>query len=206
MDLAAVRRAYRRHAPYYDAVFGTALANSRRLTVGKVNALPGRRLLDIGIGTGLALPDYHTSKRIVGIDVSKEMLARARHRVAEHGLENVEALLDMDAERLAFADDSFDIVVAMFVAAVVPDPARLLQQIQRVCVAGGDIVIVNHFASVNGLRGQIERSLAPFAAQLGWRPDFELGPFLACGNVDVVELRDLPPLGWLTMVHCRNIK
>lgn len=206
MDLLSVKQAYRRHAPYYDIIFGTLLTRGRGQAVDMVNRLRGGRLLELGVGTGLSLPQYERDKEIVGIDISPEMLRRARRRVLSAGLGNVLALLEMDAEELAFAEDSFDIVAAMYVVSVVPDPARLLREIQRVCVPGGDILIVNHFAQSRGLRGEIERRLAPLSKRLGWRPDFTLQPFLAAGSVELVEWHDADPFGLVSLLRCRNSK
>lgn len=206
MNLNSVRRAYRRHAPYYDVVFGALLQSGRMLAVDKVNRLPGRRVLEVGVGTGISLPHYTADKRIVGIDVSTEMLEKARRRAAEQGLANVEALLEMDAEAVAFVDDTFDIVAAMYVASVVPSPPRFLREMQRVCVNGGHILIVNHFTREGGLRGAAERKLAPLCNMLGWRPDFALDPFLKSGTLEVVEQRQTSPFGLFTLIHCRNAK
>src|ERR1700760_1638521 len=121
MDAEAVRAAYRRWAGVYDAVFGGICLLARRRAVAVVNRLPGRDVLEVGVGTGLALPHYTRDKRITGIDLSTEMLEQARKRVAQEGLRSVEALLEMDAEATEFADASFDTAVAMFVASVVPN-------------------------------------------------------------------------------------
>src|SRR3954467_2192649 len=96
LDADAVRAAYRRWAAVYDAVFGGVSAWGRRRAVAEVNRLPGSRVLEVGVGTGLALPHYRPEKRITGIDLSAEMLARARTRVAGERLDNVAALLEMD--------------------------------------------------------------------------------------------------------------
>jgi phosphatidylethanolamine/phosphatidyl-N-methylethanolamine N-methyltransferase len=117
---------------------------------------------------------YPDSVRITGIDLSSEMLERARARVARRRLGNVEGLLEMDAEKMDFADASFDKVVAMYVVSVTDRPAQLLHELQRVCRPGGDIFIVNHVRSDNPLVGAVEKSLARFANQLGFHPDFEL--------------------------------
>ena len=118
-------------------------------------------MLEVGVGTGLALPHYDSEKRITGIDLSAEMLARARDRVKVSGLTNVEALLEMDAEQTGFPDGSFDIAVAMFVASVVPHPRKLLLEMRRVVRPGGHILFVNHFAAERGPRWWAERALAP---------------------------------------------
>ena len=81
-------------------------------------------MLEVGVGTGLSLPDYKPHLEVVGIDLSPEMLDKARERVEEEGLKHVTGLHEMDAGDLQFADCSFDTVVAMYVMTVVPEPAR----------------------------------------------------------------------------------
>src|SRR5690348_13960135 len=67
LDADAVRAAYRRWAGVYDTVFGGVSAWGRRRVVAEANRLPGTRVLEVGVGTGLALPRYLPSKRITGI-------------------------------------------------------------------------------------------------------------------------------------------
>jgi phosphatidylethanolamine/phosphatidyl-N-methylethanolamine N-methyltransferase len=147
LDTDAVRTAYRRWAAIYDQSFGGVSAIARRRTVALVNELPGARVLEVGVGTGLALERYRRDKRITGIDLSAEMLARARARVKRLKLSNVDQLREMDAEATDFPDDTFDIAAAMFVASVVPHPRRLLAEMQRVVREGGHLLFVNHFAA-----------------------------------------------------------
>ena len=132
LNAAAVRTAYRRQAASYDWVFGAVSTAARRRAIARVNSLPGRRVLEVGVGTGLALPYYSGAKSVTGIDLSAEMLARARMRVLRNRLANVEALLEMDAEQTGFPDACFDTAVAMFVASVVPNPRLLLAEMRRV--------------------------------------------------------------------------
>jgi phosphatidylethanolamine/phosphatidyl-N-methylethanolamine N-methyltransferase len=174
MHIEAVKAAYRRYANIYDAVFGPVLQPGRKAVIEALGCKPGERVLEVGVGTGLSLPMYPPSVRITGIDLSHEMLERARTRVARHALANVEGLLEMDAEAMSFADASFDKVVAMYVVSVTDHPAQLLHELQRVCKPHGDIFIVNHVRSDNPLVGAVERSLARFSNQLGFHPDFEL--------------------------------
>jgi SAM-dependent methyltransferase len=132
LDAAGVRDAYRRWAGVYDAVFGGVSAFGRRRAVEEVNRLPGTRVLEVGVGTGLALPRYRGDKRVVGVDLSREMLEKAAERVREERLGQVVGLAEMDAEKMAFADGAFDIAVAMFTASVVPDAKRLYGEMSRV--------------------------------------------------------------------------
>jgi phosphatidylethanolamine/phosphatidyl-N-methylethanolamine N-methyltransferase len=174
MQIEAVKTAYRRYARIYDAVFGPVLQPGRRALLEALKLKPGDRVLEVGVGTGLSLPLYPASVRITGIDVSREMLEKARERVARRRLENVEALLEMDAEEMTLPSASFDKVVAMYVVSVVARPARLLQELHRVCRPDGEIFIVNHFRSENRFIGAVEKALAGFSPQLGFRPDFDL--------------------------------
>ncbi len=204
LDADAVRAAYRRWAGIYDAVFGGISAWGRRRAVAAVNRLPGRRVLEVGVGTGLALPRYAPDKRVTGIDLSTEMLARARERVGRERLGNVEALLELDAEQTGFADDSFDTAVAMFVASVVPHPKRLLAEMRRVVRPGGDILFVNHFAAERGPRWWAERALAPASRALGWHPDFMVDALLDAAARAEASLVPVPPFGLFTLARLAN--
>jgi phosphatidylethanolamine/phosphatidyl-N-methylethanolamine N-methyltransferase len=199
-----VRAAYRRWARVYDATFGGVSAHGRRAAVAAVNALPGARVLEAGVGTGLALPHYAADKRVTGIDLSPEMLARARARTAALRLRTVEALLERDAEATGLPAASFDVAVAMFVASVVPHPRRLLAELQRVVRPGGRILFVNHFAATAGPRWWIERALAPASRALGWHPDFPLAALLPPEARAVAACRPVPPLGLFTLVELPN--
>ncbi|GBR01445.1 class I SAM-dependent methyltransferase [Acetobacter oeni] len=200
LDADAVRAAYRRWAGVYDTVFGGISAFGRRRAVSAVNRLSGTRVLEVGVGTGLALPHYTGNKRITGIDLSSDMLERARERVRRDRLENVDALLEMDAEETRFADASFDIAVAMFVASVVPHPRRLLTELKRVVKPGGHILFVNHFLAPNGVRGAIERGMARASHSLGWHPDFAMEALLPPEDMARARVEPVPPVGLFTLV------
>lgn len=178
MQIDAVKAAYRRYANVYDAIFGPVLHPGRKAVIQALGFKPGERVLEVGVGTGLSLPMYPATVRITGIDLSHEMLERARARVARKQLANVDGLLEMDAEKMDFPDASFDKVVAMYVVSVTDRPAQLLHELQRVCKPGGDIYIVNHVRSDNPVVGAVEKSLARFANHLGFHPDFELRSLL----------------------------
>ncbi len=204
MDLESVRRAYRRYAPVYDVVFGPVMNYGRTRSVRAINQLKPERLLEVGVGTGLSLPHYDRGIRIVGMDVSGDMLNVARERVRQRGLTNVEALHEMDAENLDFEDGSFDTVVAMYVMSVVPNPVRVLSEMRRVCKPGGTIVICNHFHSDTDRNTPIVQMLSPMARWLGWRPDFRLDAILSDSELEVISNQPVPPLGLFNVLHCRN--
>jgi len=186
MQIETVKEAYRRYAGFYDAIFGPVLHAGRKTVVETLACKPGERVLEVGVGTGLSLPLYPASVKVTGIDLSREMLDKARARVARRGLANVEALLEMDAEAMAFPDASFDKVVAMYVISAVPHPGRLLEELHRVCKPDGEILLVNHVSSENRLVKVIEKGLARFSDKIGFRPDFEMRGLVT--DHDVVQL------------------
>ena len=204
LDADSVRSAYRRWASVYDVLFGGVSAPGRKRAVAAVNALPGRHVLEVGVGTGLALPHYHQQKRVTGIDLSSEMLQRARARVARQQLTGVVALLEQDAEATGFANGQFDIAVAMFVASVVPDPRRLLAEMRRVVRPGGTLLFVNHFAALGGVRLAVEQAMAPAGRALGWHPDFKVEALLPPEDRLRARSVSVPPFGLFTLVTLPN--
>ena len=200
IDENAVRNAYRRWAPVYDNTFGRVAAEGRKHATEVINSRRGR-VLEVGVGTGLSLPDYGRHLEIVGIDLSPDMLEKARDRVAHEGLNNVTGLHEMDAGDLTFPDASFDTVVAMYVLTVVPDPEQVMRELSRVCRPGGEVFLVNHFSQEEGVRGWVERRMAPFADKLGWRPVFDLNRVLVCDDLQMVERQALRPFGLFTMIR-----
>jgi len=206
MSIAAVREAYRRWAPVYDNTFGLVSTRGRRSAVEMINQRRGGRVLEVGVGTGLSLPHYGPYLKISGVDISSEMLDKARERVAKHDLRNVEALREMDAANLDFSDNSFDIVVAMYVMTVVPNPERVMQELERVCAPGGEVMIVNHFSQDEGARGWVERKMAPYADQLGWHPVFPLDKVMGRPRLALIERKPLWPAGLFTLVRFRKQK
>jgi len=200
LDDAHVVAAYARWAPIYDATFGAYTRGPARIGVAEVNRLPPGRVLELGVGTGNSLPLYDRKHRIVGIDLSREMLARARKRVAEEKLDHVEGLHEMDAGNLAFPPASFDIAIAMFVITVVPDPDRVLAELARVVRPGGRVVLVNHFAVDRGPRAAIERWLARYSAKLGWHPDFPIERVLGQSDLKLLDRRSAKMLEIFTLL------
>jgi phosphatidylethanolamine/phosphatidyl-N-methylethanolamine N-methyltransferase len=204
LDSAAVKAAYRRWAGFYDTAFGLISQAGRKRAVALANRLPGERVLEVGVGTGLALPHYAAGKTVVGVDLSREMLRKAQERVAREGLRHVLGLFEMDAQATAFADSSFDMAVAMFTASVVPDAKALFAEMNRVVRPGGYLIFVNHFLAESGPRLWLERAMAPAGRILGWHPDFARADLVdpAVAQPDIVE--PCPPGGLFTLLAYRR--
>jgi len=178
MDLISVRKAYRFYAPVYDYVFGRIVNEGRRLAVSRFQQRPGDKILETGVGTGLSLPFYQPHVEVTGVDVSPEMLDKARRRFQNEKHPQVRALLEMDAQQLAFPDGTFQGAVAMYVASVVPDPRAMMLEMFRVTEPGAPVLVVNHFASSKPLLRTMETRLAPYSRKLGFKPDFSLEHFV----------------------------
>ncbi len=204
LNAEAVLTAYRRQAAFYDAAFGRISRPARLRAIGLINSLPGSDVLEVGVGTGLALPLYGRNKRVTGIDLSADMLARARTRVETDNLHNVVALLEQDAEATDFQDASFDIAASMFVASVVPHPRKLLAELRRIVRPGGHILFINHFVAERGLRRKIELAMAPLSHALGWHPDFAVTDLFGTEHPDGVTFEPTPPGGLFTLVHLQR--
>ncbi len=204
LDSAGITKAYARWAPIYDVVFGAVFVRGRKASIAAAERIGGH-ILEVGVGTGLSLPDYSWANRLVGVDLSVPMLRKAKARVKEHRLTNVEGLAVMDAQHLGFADAVFDVVVAQYVITAVPDPETTLDEFTRVIKPGGEIVLVNHLGAESGPRAAAERAFAPLARRLGWRPEFgweRLARWAARhGGVRVVERRPMPPLGHFSLIR-----
>jgi phosphatidylethanolamine/phosphatidyl-N-methylethanolamine N-methyltransferase len=202
LDDHAVRKAYRLWAPIYDYSFGLVATPGRRLAVRKLNEAHGH-VLEVGVGTGLSLPDYKPGLEVTGIDLSPDMLEKASERVERLGLKR-KYLFVMDAGRLAFANNTFDAAAVMYVMTVVPDPAAVMAELWRVLKPGGTAIVVNHFSRERGLRSKAERGLARFSRQLGWHPIFPLKTVTGAPGFRLVEQIDLPPLGLFTLLRLRK--
>ncbi len=204
MDADAVRAAYKRWAGTYDNWFGLASRHARQAAVTAVNNAAGDQVLEVGVGTGLALPLYNQAKRVTGIDLSADMLIKARARCLGLGLHNIDGLLEMDAQATTFADAKFDIAVAMFVASVVPNPRALVAELRRVVKPGGVILLVNHFAQERGPVWWFERALAPASSLLGWHPDFRLGHIFSADDLKTASITKMRPFGLFRLVALKN--
>ena len=212
IDKEGVERAYARWAPIYDAVFGKVFAPGRAAAIAAAERACGEkggRILEVGVGTGISLPDYARVNRLIGVDLCEPMLRQAVERVAEHKLSNVDALAVMDAEHLAFANGAFDVVVAQFVITAVPHPEATLDEFVRVTRDGGEIILVNHIGAERGPRRLFEMCFAPLARRLGWRPEF---PFARLsewarrhGGVRMLEHRPLAPLGHFSLIRFKRL-
>ncbi len=196
-----VERVYEKLSKVYDLIFGPTLHPGRLVAIERMGIRPGDRILEVGVGTGINTSLYPSNCHMTGVDLSSSMLEKARERVAREGLRNVR-LLEMDAQRLTFADDSFDIVYAPYLVSVVPDPVQVACEMRRVCKPGGKIIILNHFRSANPVLSRLERAISPFTVHIGFKSDLDLPAFLAQAGLQPVSIEKVNvPKIW-SLVTC----
>jgi ubiquinone/menaquinone biosynthesis C-methylase UbiE len=161
----SIRRRYNRIAFLYDFMeiplellrFGSWRQKLR-------SRIKGNRALEVGVGTGKNLAYYPRQVEITAIDFSPRMLRRARKKAMR---DNVDAkLLEMDAQQLAFPDDSFDTVFATFVFCSVPDPVAGLRELRRVCKPDGRLLLLEHMRPESSFAGIIFDLLNPIVVRI----------------------------------------
>jgi phosphatidylethanolamine/phosphatidyl-N-methylethanolamine N-methyltransferase len=205
MDLQKVERVYSSYAGVYDRIFGKVFHEGRESAIRNLNVQPDERVLEVGVGTGLALPMYPRHCRITAIDFSEGMLEIAKKRALEHRMEHV-TLHRMDAGAMEFEDDSFDTVVAAYVVTAVPDYRKVVNEMIRVCRSGGRIIMLNHFSNGNKVIAAVEKVISPLTKHLGWRTDLSLNTVLEGTSLQVFRNQKVNPLRLWALVECVNRK
>lgn len=168
-----MRKAYARWAPIYDLLYDKLTEPAARAAVAAA-VEGGTRILEAGVGTGLALQYYPANTEVHGVDLSADMLKRASEKVDQQGLSHVKSLQVMDVCQLDFPDACFDAVSAQFIITLVPDFDAAMNEFNRVLRPGGSIVLVNHFGADKGFVAAYERMVAPLVRQIGWSSDFKI--------------------------------
>lgn len=204
LDSRRVERVYAVLARVYDGFFDWALGPGREAAVAALGCLPGDRVLEVGVGTGLSLLSYPPGCHLSGIDISTEMLDQARQRAVREGLDTVH-LEQMDARHLRFEDCTFDRVLAPYVISVAPEPERVMMEIARVCRPGGTVVVVNHFRSPNPMLATLERAVTPASQWLGFRMDLPVEDVVRTVGLRLVEERRVNLMGlWRLLKFVRD--
>jgi phosphatidylethanolamine/phosphatidyl-N-methylethanolamine N-methyltransferase len=193
---------YRFYAPFYDWLFGAVLEPGRQALMEAVRLLAPESALEVGVGTGLTLSRYPSSTAVVAVDVSQDMLHKARGRVDTLRGRDI-TLMAMDAEELAFPDDSFQCVVLPYVLSVTPNPDRLIREARRVCRTGGTIFVLNHFSG-SGLWTCLEEFLRSSAARIGFRTDFSLQKYVLSHSWKIISISSVNLFGLSRLIEIQN--
>ncbi|MDW3178641.1 MAG: methyltransferase domain-containing protein [Acidimicrobiia bacterium] len=185
---AAVTASYDRMARFYDFydkpmdLLGVRHRRKRLLCQANGTAL------EVGVGTGRNLGLYPDGVELVGIDVSANMLARAR-RVAE-GLARPIALELGDVQDLPFRNDSFDTAAATCVFCSVADPVVGLRELARVVRPGGQVLLLEHVRPRNPILGWVADRIAPVIARfIGPEINRRTEANVTAAGLDIIEIR-----------------
>ena len=205
MNLESLERVYTNYSSVYDRTFGKAFNQSREFAVRGLPIAAHDEVLEVGVGTGIALPLYPTHCKITGIDLSEGMLKVAQERIDEHRLNHV-TLQRMDAGQMNFEDNSFDLVMAAYVVTAVPDYRKVVSEMIRVCRPGGRIVMLNHFSNGNKLIAAVEKLISPMCQRIGFRTDLSLNHVLESTSLQVTKKEKMNPLRFWYLVECVNAK
>ncbi|HYI01026.1 class I SAM-dependent methyltransferase [Hyalangium sp.] len=140
----------------YDALMAPlgwmGLTEARRRLVARVHG----RVLEVGTGTGLALPGYPEGvDSITAIDIDAEALERAHQR--RPGVQLVRA----NVQELPFPDRSFDFVISSLVFCSVNEPARGLAELHRVLAPGGELRMLEHVRAPSPRLARLQDGLTP---------------------------------------------
>ena len=201
VETSFVKRVYERISSVYDLIYGWTLHAGRLETIKRLAIQPGDEVLEVGVGNGINAVLYPDDCTVTGIDLSDSMLEGAQRRLERHGVENVR-LQQMDAAKLRFPDESFDLVYAPYVISVVSDPVAVVQEMRRVCRPGGRIIVLNHFLSQHRVLARIERMLSPLTVHIGFKADLDLPAFLMQADLNPVSIEKVNvPRIW-SLVTC----
>ncbi len=207
MDQNSIIKSYKRVSSIYDYTFGKVFKPGQKTLIEKMNCNDNDSVLEIGIGTGSSLQYYPQKTKVVGIDISPDMLKIADKKIKDNNSNN-KTIAMMNGEELCFSDNTFDKVVAMYVISVTHNPERLIHEMKRVCKEDGDIFIVNHFScdTDNLFVRAFEKALMPVSKILGWKPYFPYTEFNKYANLDVQEISKVNIFDYWNIIHASNNK
>lgn len=192
------RSIYRLWAPVYDATLGRFFLPGRRRALELLDLRRGERLLLVGVGTGADLPLLPEGVEAVGVDLSPEMLGRARSRLPLPGREV--RLLQGDAQKLLVDEGSFDAVAFHLILSVIPDGAACLRENLRALPPGGRAVVFDKFAPEGTRVSVVRRVLNWISTLLGTDITRHFGALAAGAPCRVVQEEPSLMGGWYQVI------
>ena len=205
MDDKSIIKSYKRVSSFYDYTFGQVFRPGQKKLVGMMNCSDQDQVLEIGIGTGTSYKYYPKKTTVTGIDISPDMLKKARDNIQKDNLKNKSVIM-MNGEQLQFSDNTFDKVVGMYVVSVTQNPDLLIKEMKRVCKTNGDIYLLNHFSfdTDNAVIKLLEKGLMPVSKYLGWRPYFPFAEFNTYANLNVKSISKVNIFDYWGIIHAVN--
>ncbi|WP_342045325.1 class I SAM-dependent methyltransferase [Bacillus sp. OTU530] len=162
---------------YYDFFMGPLekgkFQSIRKKLLQKANGV----VLEVGSGTGINFPYYESVIKVTAIEPNQHMIKRSSKR-REMSVVPIE-VIEESAERLPFADNTFDTVVATLVLCTIPNPELAVQEMKRVCKSKGKILLFEHVRVKNPFLATLQDWLTPL-----WKK----GCDGCCLNRDTVQM------------------
>jgi ubiquinone/menaquinone biosynthesis C-methylase UbiE len=196
----SLKHSYALIAPFYDAALAAATRAQRERSLAALPHEPARVLLN-GVGTGLDLPHLPPQHTYTGLDLTHAMLRRALPRAA--GLDF--CCVQGDAQRLPFADGSFDHAILHLILAVVPNPAACLAETARVLTPGGSVLIFDKFLRPRQ-SAPLRRLINPLLRRVATRLDVVFEEVL--GETPSLLLESNQPAlasGWFRLIRLKRL-
>ena len=205
MDDKSIIKSYKRVSSFYDYTFGQVFRPGQKKLVSMMKCSDQDQVLEIGIGTGTSYKYYPEKTTVTGIDISPDMLKKAKCNIEKDNLKNKSVIM-MNGEQLKFSDNTFDKVVGMYVVSVTQNPDLLIREMKRVCKPHGDIYLVNHFSfdTASSIVKLTEKGLVPVSKYLGWRPYFPFSEFNAYANLNVQSISKVNIFDYWGIIHAVN--
>jgi phosphatidylethanolamine/phosphatidyl-N-methylethanolamine N-methyltransferase len=193
-----IQQTYDKFSSTYDFVLKPFLESGRAKAIEKMNLAHNASVLEVGIGTGLSLDFYPPGIDLTAFDFSLGMLGVSQKKTTEASSCNT-SLLQMDVQKMAFADNSFDYILSAYVLTVVEDTEKAVKEIFRVARPNARVVLINHLRSQNRFWAAIETFFHPVFSGIGlFTLDRDLINILeTCGAKNI----EVEPANFLRMHH-----
>jgi phosphatidylethanolamine/phosphatidyl-N-methylethanolamine N-methyltransferase len=186
----AIPRDYSFIAPVYDQVFNRALSEGHRNIVSLLRSkrlVKEIKVLEVGVGSGLTLSHLPNSVQYTGIDINEKMLTQAHEKAKKYRRKNI-TLSIMDAQKMKFKANSFDMVLAASVISAVEDPTATMKEMIRVTKKGGKIAVIANVRNKKSIKSQFVKQFDPLTKKyLGFRTDIDLEFFRKFKDVRMIE-------------------
>jgi ubiquinone/menaquinone biosynthesis C-methylase UbiE len=156
---------YRLWAPIYDSTVNRVFQPGRKYALELLDLQPGEKVLLVGIGTGADLPFLPAGVDATGIDLSPDMLAKARRKLDR--CPATVKLIQGDAQSLLVDEASFDAVILNLIVSVIPDGNACLRSALRALKPTGRAVIFDKFLPEGKSASPVRKFFNFFSTLLG---------------------------------------
>jgi phosphatidylethanolamine/phosphatidyl-N-methylethanolamine N-methyltransferase len=190
----AIPRDYSLIAPVYDQVFNKALSDGHK-RIGQLlkskKSIGETKVLEVGVGSGLSLDYIPNTVDFIGVDINPKMLTLAHARAKRFKRKRISLTL-MDAEKLSYKSNSFDMVFAASVITAVKDPESAMREIIRVTKKGGHIAVIANLRNKHSFRSKLIKHFDPLTKKfLGFRTDIDSEFFKKFKGIKLIEKEEV---------------